>query len=211
MFAAKARKWIAERLGPDADGQLLTARERRFCLHYLECYNAARAAVKAGFPKEKAAEAGLNLLKNPNVIAEIMSIRSARSLALELCQADIVERYMAIAFADVTDYVAFGSETLDVEGKPPKTVNFMRLKDSEAVDGAIVSQIAVDGDKLSVKTEDRMKALEWLSEYFKLNHMNRMKLKTEKMKLSAGADDNADRLKIEIRRKEGCDDETERN
>lgn len=98
-----------------------------------------------------------------------------------LSESDIFQKYMDIAFADITDYLEFGQEQEQVmsmygpvEVKDPKTgekkpllktVNTVRFKESKAVDGTIISEVKQGKDGASIKLADRMKALQWLSDH----------------------------------------------
>ncbi len=176
MLSKQFARWFKKQ--QNRDQPPLTAREQKFCHHYVACYNGPLAAMKAGFGEKEAHKAAATMMENPQVAQEVMRLRQNRGQMLHLCHADIVERYMAIAFADITDVVAFGTRD-DPEAKHD---NFMHLLPSAKALGAAVSQIAVDGDKITVKLEDRMKALEWLSDYFMLNPLEKQRVLTERQK-----------------------------
>lgn len=91
---------------------------------------------------------------------------------------------MDIAFADITDYVEFGREKVQVMGafgpvevKNPETgkkeplikeVNTVRFRESGEVDGTLISEVKQGKDGASIKLLDRMKALDWLAEHMDL-------------------------------------------
>ena len=80
---------------------------------------------------------------------------------------DIFQKYLDIAFSDITDYTEFGVKEVEIEGEKGKKerikVPYVNIKNSDEVDGTLISEIS---DK-KVKLLDRMKALEWLT-----THMN---------------------------------------
>ena len=112
-----------------------------------------------------------------------MNLKQNRLNREFLSEEDIFQKYMDIAFADITDFVEFGQQEVQVmamhgpvEVKDPETgekkplmkkVNTIRFRESTDVDGTIISEVKQGKDGASIKLADRMKALEWLAE-----HMN---------------------------------------
>lgn len=163
----------------------LTDKQRLFCILYVRCFNATKAYQKAYGCKYDIANAeGYKLLVNPCVKKEIQKLKQNRLNREMLEEHDIFQKYMDIAFADITDYVEFGREKVNVMGafgpvmvadedtgkKVPlmKDVNTVRFKDSADVDGTIVTEVKQGKDGASIKLGDRMKALQWLSDHMDL-------------------------------------------
>lgn len=162
----------------------LTDKQRLFCLHYVRCFNATKAAIKAGYSRETAMEQGYQLLQKTSVREEINRLKQNRMNRELLDEHDIFQKYMDIAFADITDYVEFGQEQVPVmaiygpvEVKDPetgdkkplmKTVNTVRFRDHSEVDGTLISEVKQGRDGASIKLADRMKALQWLSDHMDL-------------------------------------------
>ena len=111
---------------------------------------------------------------------------------------DIVERYMRIAFADMTDFVEWGTyEKLmtDELGQPilienektgkeeylKEKRNRVEFKDSNLVDGGLICQIKYGKDGATIKLEDRQKALEWLGKYFLMYPLDKHKIDFDKL------------------------------
>lgn len=91
----------------------LTDKQRLFCLHYVRCFNATKAYQKAyGCSYDTAASIGYRLLENDGVRDEIMRLKQSRLNRELLDEHDIFQKYMDIAFADITDYVEFGREEI---------------------------------------------------------------------------------------------------
>lgn len=163
----------------------LTDKQRLFCLCYVRCFNATKAAIKAGYSRETAMEQGYQLLQKTSVRNEIHRLKQSRLNREMLDEHDIFQKYMDIAFADITDYVEFGREEVPVMGafgpisvKDPetgedvslkKTVNTVRFKESCEVDGTLIAEVKQGRDGASVKLADRMKALDWLAEHMDLS------------------------------------------
>lgn len=163
----------------------LTDKQRLFCIHYIRSFNATKAYQKAyGCSYENAMQNGSRMLRNDKVKEEILRLKQERLNREFLSEADIFQKYMDIAFADMTDYMTFGTEEVPVMAmygpvkiKDPETgeekqltkiVNTVRFKDSSEVDGTILSEVKQGKDGASIKLSDRMKALQWLSDNMKL-------------------------------------------
>ena len=162
----------------------LSDKQRLFCIYYIRCFNATKAYQKAyGCDYITAAQNGSRMLKNAKVKAEIQRLKQDRLNREFLDEHDIFQKYMDIAFADMTDYVEFGREKVQVMGafgpievENPKTgkkeplmkeVNTVRFRESTDVDGTIIAEVKQGRDGATIKLADRMKALEWLTQ-----HMN---------------------------------------
>lgn len=173
----------------------LTDKQRLFCIHYIRSFNATKAYQKAyGCNYENAMQNGSRMLRNDKVKEEILRLKQERLNREFLSEADIFQKYMDIAFADITDYMTFGTEEVPVMAmygpvkiKDPETgeekqltkiVNTVRFKDSSEVDGTILSEVKQGKDGASIKLSDRMKALQWLSD-----HMN-MATEEQKAKIA---------------------------
>ncbi|MGN1144468.1 MAG: terminase small subunit, partial [Anaerovoracaceae bacterium] len=114
---------------------------------------------------------------------EIERLKKNRLNRALLSEEDIFQRYMDIAFADITDYVEFGRAEQQVMGafgpvfekneetgeKIPVTVtvNEVRFKESGDVDGTLIQEVSQGRNGAKIKLADRMKAIDWLA-----NHMD---------------------------------------
>ena len=160
----------------------LTDKQRLFCVHYIRCFNATKAYQRSyGCDYRTAQSNGYKLLTNTYIKQEIFRLKQERLNREFLSEADIFQKYMDIAFADITDYMTFGTEEIPVMAmygpvkvKDPETgeekqltkiVNTVRFKDSSEVDGTILSEVRQGKDGASIKLSDRMKALQWLSDH----------------------------------------------
>jgi phage terminase small subunit len=174
----------------------LTEKQKHFCLLFVRNFNATKAYEKAyGVDYKTAASISYRLLENDGVKKEILRLKQNRLNRELLHEDDIFQKYMDIAFADITDYVEFGRETVQVMGpfgpimvedektkkKTPvtKEVNVVKFKDSLYLDGSLISEVKQGKDGASIKLSDKMKALKWLAD-----HMN---LATEEQKAKIDA------------------------
>lgn len=200
----------------------LNDREKAFCYHYAQTFNATASVVRAGYAEKYPNRYGYQLMQKPKIREEIQRLKEIRNIEWMASGGDVVEMYMRIAFADITDFVSFSRETVDVMGMfgpvvvkdeetgenetLTKEVNLVKFKDSDYVDGMIISEVKQGKDGASVKLADRMKALAWLAEYFELNPKDRhrveydnRRLELEEKKVSMISGDDEDDRPIEIR------------
>lgn len=178
----------------------LSDKQRLFCLCYVRCFNATKAAIKAGYNRNTAMEQGYQLLQKTSVKEEIQRLKQSRLNREFLDEHDIFQKYMDIAFADITDYVEFGREKVQVMGafgpvevKNPETgkkelllkeVNTVRFRESAEVDGTLISEVKQGKDGASIKLLDRMKALDWLAEHMNIaTEEQRLRIATAKAKM----------------------------
>ena len=163
----------------------LTEKQRLFCLYFVKSFNATKAYQKAyGCDYQTANAHGYELLSNVVIKDEIARLKQAKLNQTFLDEHDIFQKYMDIAFSDITDYVEFGQEEVPVMAiygpvmvtdektgeKVPlkKKINTVRFRESSDVDGTILTEVKQGKDGASIKLADRMKALQWLSDHMDL-------------------------------------------
>lgn len=201
---SKESKAVESGQEEDFDNPELTDKQQLFCCIYAKCFNATKAYQKAyGVSHQTAMAAGPRMLGNVRVKEEIKRLKQNRINREMLDEHDIFQRYIDIAFSDITDYLEFGQEQVQViamygpvEVKDPetgekkplmKTVNTVRFKESSEVDGTIISEVKQGKDGASIKLADRMKALQWLSDHMDMateeqkTKIAMMKAQTERM------------------------------
>lgn len=149
----------------------LTDKQRLFCVYYVRCFNATKAYQKAYECSYKTAMVeGSKLQRNPNVKEEILKLKQERLNREFLKEEDVFQKYMDIAFADITEFTEFGSKDIEVinpsTGKHEDiTVSYVNIKGSNEVDGTLISEVSKGKNGVKVKLADRMKALQWLSDH----------------------------------------------
>lgn len=183
----------------------LTEKQRIFCIYYVRCFNATKAYQKAyECDYRTACGHGYELLKNVEIKKEILRLKQARLNRELLSEHDIFQKYMDIAFSDITDYVKFGTEEVpvmamygpvqvtDEETGEKKTltklVNTVYFKDSADVDGTLISEVKQGRDGASIKLLDKMKALDWLAEHMDMA-TEEQKIRIASMKAKAQLND----------------------
>lgn len=180
----------------------MNEKQKLFCIHYVKSFNATKSYMKVyGCDYWVAAANASRLLKDAKITDEIHRLKLAKLNQAMLEPSDIFQKYMDIAFSDITDFLHFGRELVPVmgpfgpitgvneDGKKEvimKEVNVVKFHESDYVDGTLISEVKQGKDGASIKLADRMKALDWLAQ-----HMNmateEQKMRMELMRLKATA------------------------
>ena len=199
----------------------LTDKQRLFCICYIRSFNATKAYQKAyEVDYLTAAANGPRMLGNARVKKEILRLKKERLNREFLSESDIFQKYMDIAFADITDYLKFGTEEVPVmdmygpvkikdpatgeEKQLTKTVNTVHFKESSGVDGTILAEVRQGKDGASIKLSDRMKALQWLSDHMDMGteeqkaKIAQMKAQTDKLTSNNQEIEDLDEIEGEI-------------
>lgn len=154
------KKAVADEVKQVIQNTDLTDKQQLFCIYYIRCFNASKAYQKAyGCGYTTAVTNGPALLGNTRIKEEILQLKQDRLNREFLSESDIFQKYMDIAFADINDFVDISA-------------GFVTAKDG--IDGTIVSEVSNTQSGVKIKLADRMKALQWLTDY--------MDLATEKQK-----------------------------
>lgn len=193
---ATKKKKVAT-LEPVIESDDLTDKQKMFCLYYIKYFNATKAYQKAYAVDRNTAESiAYRLMGNDGVRREIERLKQERFNGVLLDAQAILQKYIDIAFADITDFVDFGQREmpeLDHNGEPMIDENgeeitysysFVNLKNNDEVDGTLITEVKKGKDGVSVKLADKMKALEFLSKYTDLLSENdKKRLQEEKLRM----------------------------
>ena len=192
----------------------LTDKQKDFFFFFMQTKNAVQSYIKAyNASYTNACSNSHSLLINPKIQKELQKLREIKKTAITYMTADdVIEMHMKIAFADITDYISFESVSVPVisNGKVikienPKTgeekvltkkQNNVSIKNSEFVDGTIISEIGGDEGGIRIKLADRMKSLQFLERYFDLNPNDRHRKAFDEAKL------DIEKQKLELMREE---------
>lgn len=176
------KKAVAEEVKQVMENPDLTDKQRLFCLQYIRCFNATKAYQKAyGVDYSTAASIGYRLLENVGVREEIARLKQNRLNRELLDEHDIFQKYMDIAFADITDFAK---------------VNGGYVEAQTDFDGTLVSEISATENGVKIKLADRMKALDWLAARMDLAtaeqraRIVQMQVQTERMALQPAGDED---------------------
>ena len=183
------------------DNPDLTDKQRLFCLYQIKYFNATKAYQKAyGCAYSTAMVEGSKALRNPKIQEEIRKLKQAKLNQATLEPGDIFQKYMDIAFSDITDYLTFGKksvEYIDKQGNEQEIeVSYVDLNESANVDGSLITEVKQGKDGISIKLADRMKALQWLADHMDLA-TEEQRLKMSKLNKELG-ESNKEPIKIEF-------------
>jgi phage terminase small subunit len=183
----------------------LNYKQKLFCIIYSKCFNATKAYQKVYHCSYKTAMVcGSRLLGNIKVKEQINSLTQIQ-FSKETLKSGVLQKYIDIAFADITEYLQFGEEEVtlyDKDGKPKynedgalmtKKYSYIKLGESNQIDGTLISEISESTTGIKFKLYDKMKALDFLTKHCNLlDDETKSKLDTENKKLSN------DKLRAEI-------------
>lgn len=151
----------------------LTDKQQLFCIYYIRCFNATKAYQKAyECDYISAMQNGSRMLRNDKVKEEILKLKQEKLNREFFSESDIFQKYMDIAFADMSDFAEFGKkevEYIDKAGNERSAeISYVNLKDSDKVDGTLITEVSQGKDGVKIKLADRMKAMKWLSDHMDL-------------------------------------------
>ncbi len=163
----------------------LTDKQRLFCTYYVRCFNATKAYQKAyNVSYETAAVNGSRMLRNAKVKEEIKRLKQNRMNRELLNEDDIVQMYIDILYADITDYI-------------DASHNMINLK-KPLVDGRLIKKVSF-GKVDSIELLDKMKALQWLAEHMELmTERQKAEVAMIKARMNEGRNEDTDRKKQTI-------------
>ena len=163
---AHKKEAVAEDVSQVVINDELTDQQQLFCLYQSRMFNYTKAYMKAypGCTYASAAVLGSRLMKNQLIRETIEQLKQNHMNREMLKQEDIFQKYMDIAFADMNDFMSFGQEEIETD-YGPRMVNSVRLKESDKVDGTLITEVKQGRDGVSVKLADRMKAIDWLADH----------------------------------------------
>ncbi|WP_144564059.1 terminase small subunit [Bacillus licheniformis] len=186
--------------------------EMMFCYEYLKEFNATKAYLAArDVTYNTAAVEGSKTLKKPKIQKAIRDIRKELDGELFIEVSDIVQQWAKQAFANITDFVDFGTEeveVLDEDGQPmldregnrvKHRYSYVYFKDKSEVDGTLIQEVKMGKDGPVLKLYDKQRALKELSRYLTNENdlaMALLKAKVDKLKRETSVDTNTeDKLK----------------
>lgn len=167
----KDAKKIAKKI---ADESELDDERQLFCIYYLKYHSQVKAYMKVK-PNSKYSSAAVmasRWMHESGVQEEIKRLKTELYAEALLDPNDIVQKYIDIAFADITDYAKFSGGSVS-------------LKNSDYVDGSIVQEVTQGKHGVSIKLNDRMKALDWLTKHLNMAN-DEQKAKIELIKAQIG-------------------------
>lgn len=193
-------KVIARQVESVMSNSELNDKQKLFCLYYSKSFNATQSYLKAYNSSYITASTNCyKLLAIDKIRDEIVKLKEQRYSMALLKPEDIFQKYLEIAYSDITSFTTFGCKTritCDEYGNETETVEgYVNVNESEEVDGTLISEISQGKEGTKLKLLDKMKALEWLT-----NHMN-MATDEQKARL--------DNIKAQTSRLQGSEDVAE--
>lgn len=155
----------------------LTDKQQHFIMEYLRDFNATRAALAVGYSKKTAHTIGWEILRKPEVQAEMKRKKEVTTTELGLSIQRVIAELMKIAFADISDVVKYGVQDIplqdekgvvleDEAGRPIiKRHNYIFLKNADEIDGTVISELKQTRAGVTVKLHDKLRAIEKLERY----------------------------------------------
>ena len=167
----------------------LNDKQQLFCIYYTRSYNATQSYMKAYECNWATANVcGPRLLGNVRVKEEIERLKKIKREQILAGEEDLLELQMRIAFSDIGNYLEFSGR-------------MVKLQHSEMTDTQLIKSVKEGKDGISIELKDSQKALDWLTNYFEMNPMNKHKKEFDKRKLEL------DLLRLEMQTKESGSDE----
>lgn len=146
-------------------------RIEKFCLAYLQSFNAAAAARDAGYAPAAAGQTGYKLLRRPDVQVFLAEARARACEAAEVDAARVVRELARIAFADMRDAIEWGTREVDLPGSNGVKVQmpFADPRDSATLSpdvSAAVAEVSLGKSGFKIKMHDKLSALDKLGRHF---------------------------------------------
>ena len=151
-------------------------RWKRFCLQYLQSYNATQAYMQVyNCDYESAKVSGPRLLSNDRVKSLLDELKSQQANELYITSTDVIKQQMKIAYGNIGDYLEVftvkqpridenGEPMVDEDGNPIiDRYNEFVAQDPSKVDWSIVKSAHKGRDGLVIELYDKQKALEFLA------------------------------------------------
>lgn len=183
--STKNKEPIADEVKSVLENSELNDKQRLFCLYYIEDFNATKAYQKAyNCNYETAGRCGSRLLANVEIKAEVQRLTNEclkeEEINSKLLSKRLFQKYIDIAFANIGDFVEFGKEQVpvlsefgipltDKNGEEITVLrNYVNFKNSNEIDGTIISEVSKGKDGVKIKLQDKMKAMDWLDKHIGL-------------------------------------------
>lgn len=164
----------------DDDG--LTDKQRLFCYYYMQSFNAAQAAIKAGYSIGFARSHVYKMIANDSIKFFLNKLKQEQKEEFLISQERILNRHSQIAFSDMNDFInSDGTLKGYTDGTLIKKITIKSSKTE--MEGSYKENSTV-----SIELEDRKDSLKFLTKYLGL----------EKEESSNKGDEDDGTLKIEV-------------
>lgn len=153
------------------DMQELTGQQKLFVHEYMVDLNALQACIRAGYSEKTAGTMSAKLMAKPHIKAAIDKQMAKRTKKTDISAERVLEEYAKIAFADIKDFLRYGTEKTVVgytgDGQP--VVEYRQVVDakpSEEVDGTLINEVSIGKDgTFKFKLHDKKGALDMVGKH----------------------------------------------
>lgn len=151
----------------------LTAKQVQFCFEYLaNGMNGTKAALKAGYSPRTAHEIARENLKKPEIEKEISQMQDNLARTAGITALMIAQEHAKIAFSDITSlhntWIA-RKEINELSADQRSCIQEVSTKVTKVNIGTKEQPIIADVEYVKIKTYDKQKALDSLSNLFGFN------------------------------------------
>ena len=143
----------------------LNEREKLFCHYYIRTFNGTLAVKKAGYSEKFPDRYSYTLLQKDKIKKYINELQDEIRQNVIVNMGNVIDLMKRVAFADIGDFVEFGSEEKENGNGEKYVKNYINFKDIEEVDGQLINEVSVGKDGIKVKLVSKEKALEFLAKY----------------------------------------------
>ncbi len=138
----------------------LTHKQRAFVNEYLVDLNATQAAIRAGYSRRTARQAGAENLSKPVIVAEIERAMEARAERTRVDADKVVTELARLAFTDMRNFVRWGTDGV---------LEFVPSDDLTEDDASAVTEVKLSpgqyGTTMQIKLGHKDSALRMLAEH----------------------------------------------
>ena len=192
----------------------LSEKQKLFCLYYSQSFNATQSYIKAYNSSYDTANKNAHaLMVRQGIRDEIQRIKDARRMDWLIDDRDLIEPWMKQAFADIGDYVDFGTEDETVfgpndmplfneDGEPiTQKRSYIYFKDPGQIDTSLIQEVKMGRDGPVLKLYDRQTALTMLEKLISSNEKKTLELRLLEAKVKK------EELELELFEQDVADDE----
>lgn len=146
---------------------MLKEKVKTFCKEYVVDFNGSAAAIRAGYTKVRARITASELLDKQEVSDEIKRLIEERNLQINDSAEKVIKELELIAFAKTTDFIKV-KDIIVGKGATRRKLRVAYVELTSDLDDEkqrAISEIKQTKDGVSLKSHDKVKALELLGRH----------------------------------------------
>ncbi|MGL4998555.1 MAG: terminase small subunit [Cetobacterium sp.] len=136
----------------------LTEKQRKFCVYYIQSFNATQSAIKAGYSKDTSYQIGFENLKKVEIKKYLTELKENSEYDDFMTTKMLLERHKKIAFSDYKEFVNSDGEVADLSDVDGTLIKKITIKRSVSDTGNSYSS--------TLELEDRSKSLDFLNKFY---------------------------------------------